>query len=81
MPKTDGAPARALTPEQVEALAATAPPVLRTAIALGLGAGLRQGEACGLQLGSVDFPEEDTERRASARHAGQGAPRSSVQGQ
>jgi integrase len=55
MPRADAAPVRALGAEQIDALAGAATGPIVPAIALGLGAGLRQGEACGLQVASVDF--------------------------
>jgi integrase len=55
MPRAEQAPVRALSGQQVEALTAAAVGPIAPAIALALGAGLRQGEACGLQLEHVDF--------------------------
>jgi integrase len=47
--------------DQVDALVRVAEGPLVPAIALGLGAGLRQGEACGLQVEHVDFPRRQLE--------------------
>lgn len=44
-----------LTPEQAAGLLAVASGEARPTIALGLGAGLRQGEVLGLHVGNVDF--------------------------
>ncbi|MEV5691128.1 tyrosine-type recombinase/integrase [Micromonospora globbae] len=44
-----------LTVEQVEALAGTMVPRYRALVVVGAGAGLRQGEAFGLQVADVDF--------------------------
>lgn len=49
------APAKALRDEQVVAVLAACPDWYRSAVVLGLGAGLRQGEAAGLSVDRVDF--------------------------
>jgi integrase len=51
----DGAPIVPPTVEQIVALTAAAPPMLKAAAVLGAGAGLRQGECMGLGLASIDF--------------------------
>ena len=50
------------TAEQLEALREAAPPWFRTAIVLGAGLGLRQGEVCGLTADRIDWLKERTVR-------------------
>lgn len=54
-PKRDIPPAKALRDEQVSAVLAATPDWYRAAVVLGVGAGLRQGEAAGLTVDRVDF--------------------------
>lgn len=54
-PKVDQAPVVPFTNAEVDALRAAAPDWFAVALDLGLGAGLRQGEATGLSLDRVDF--------------------------
>jgi integrase len=74
MPKPDQPPARALTREQIDALIAASDGPLVPAIALGLGAGLRQGEACGLQRGHIDFLRRQLEVAGQLVTPAKGAP-------
>lgn len=55
VPRGERAPAKALTDEQAAAALEAAPDWFRAAVVLGLGAGLRQGEAAGLTVDRVDF--------------------------
>jgi integrase len=55
MPRAFGAKPKPVAPDVVEALALAVPSWFRVAIPLGLGAGLRQGETCGLTVDQIDF--------------------------
>ena len=54
-PKADSPPIVPLSGDQLEALAAAAPPWFVVAVTLGAGAGLRQAESTGLSVDRVDF--------------------------
>ncbi len=54
-PRRDIPPAKALRDEQVASVLAVAPSWYRAAVVLGVGVGLRQGEAAGLTVDRVDF--------------------------
>ena len=54
-PKADSPPILPLSADQLEALAAAAPPWFVVAVTLGAGAGLRQAESTGLSVDRVDF--------------------------
>lgn len=54
-PRVDVAPVVPFSVEDVVSLRAAAPGWFEVALDLGLGAGLRQGEATGLTVGNVDF--------------------------
>jgi integrase len=55
LPRATDRRAQPVSAETVEAITAALPPWLRVVVPLGLGVGLRQGEACGLTVGQVDF--------------------------
>lgn len=55
LPKVEKAPVVPLTADEVHRLEDAAPPLLRAAIVLGAGTGLRQGEVTGLTLDRVAF--------------------------
>ena len=54
-PRIDERPVVPFTAAEIDALRAESPPWFRVAFTLGMGAGLRQGEACGLTVDRVDF--------------------------